>query len=267
MGRELKRVPLDFDWPLNKNWRGYLNPHWKPCPKEGTECFGGETAAGKWLDALTRLIAMLGSQAKEAPYAEQMKERGILYPHPYLEEWQQAPRQEIPSAVSKELREIDDHPTKMRRLHAYLQKNPPQLLPLTNELLQLVEGLAGQEISTMGGGGDSWAIAKKLRKVAKVPKSWGTCPVCEGHGIDPAARPNYEAWEREDPPEGDGFQLWQTTSEGSPVSPVFGTLEALCEWAEKNATTFGSFTATAAEWQQMLDNDFVYHKEGSNVFI
>ena len=26
MGRELKRVPLDFVWPLNEPWRGYVNP-------------------------------------------------------------------------------------------------------------------------------------------------------------------------------------------------------------------------------------------------
>jgi hypothetical protein len=26
MGRELKRVPLDFDCPLNKVWKGYINP-------------------------------------------------------------------------------------------------------------------------------------------------------------------------------------------------------------------------------------------------
>lgn len=27
MSREVKRVPLDFDWPLNKTWRGYVNPY------------------------------------------------------------------------------------------------------------------------------------------------------------------------------------------------------------------------------------------------
>lgn len=26
MGRELKRVPLDFDWPLQKVWSGFRNP-------------------------------------------------------------------------------------------------------------------------------------------------------------------------------------------------------------------------------------------------
>jgi hypothetical protein len=39
MGRELKRVALDFKWPENKVWDGYLNPHYAKshdCP----ECAG-----------------------------------------------------------------------------------------------------------------------------------------------------------------------------------------------------------------------------------
>jgi hypothetical protein len=28
MGRTLKRVPIDFNWPLNKIWGGYLNPYY-----------------------------------------------------------------------------------------------------------------------------------------------------------------------------------------------------------------------------------------------
>lgn len=27
MGLELKRVALDFVWPVNAIWRGYINPH------------------------------------------------------------------------------------------------------------------------------------------------------------------------------------------------------------------------------------------------
>ena len=38
MGRELKRVALDFNWPTDKVWGGYLNPYYKQavdCPKCG----------------------------------------------------------------------------------------------------------------------------------------------------------------------------------------------------------------------------------------
>ncbi|MGN6107833.1 MAG: hypothetical protein ACTHU0_22185, partial [Kofleriaceae bacterium] len=39
MGRTLKRVPLDFAWPLNKVWKGYLNP-FRKLVKKCTECSG-----------------------------------------------------------------------------------------------------------------------------------------------------------------------------------------------------------------------------------
>jgi hypothetical protein len=55
-----------------------------------------------------------------------------------------------------------------------------------------------------------------------------------------------------EPPKGNGYQLWETTSEGSPVSPVFETLDELCEWCEANATTFADFKATKEEWKQIL---------------
>ena len=28
MGRTVKRVPLDFGWPLRETWPGYLTPNW-----------------------------------------------------------------------------------------------------------------------------------------------------------------------------------------------------------------------------------------------
>lgn len=69
------------------------------------------------------------------------------------------------------------------------------------------------------------------------------------------------------PPKGSGYQLWETTSEGSPVSPVFETLDELCEWCEKNATTFAHFKATKEEWRKMLENNDVFHQERNLVFI
>jgi hypothetical protein len=77
----------------------------------------------------------------------------------------------------------------------------------------------------------------------------------------------FDEWERTDPPEGPGFQLWETTSDGSPISPVFTSLDELCKWAETNATTFGSHRTTAAEWKRMLEADFVVHQEGNILFL
>lgn len=68
-------------------------------------------------------------------------------------------------------------------------------------------------------------------------------------------------------PEGEGYQLWETTTEGSPVSPIFETLDALCEWCEDNATTSGSIKATKEQWKQMLSDGFVYHQENGVIYM
>ncbi len=107
---------------------------------------------------------------------------------------------------------------------------------------------------------------KQCREFAKI----------KGIEISSYGCPNFERYFSEieeklkelcEPPEGEGYQLWETTSEGSPVSPVFKTLDELCEWCEKNATTFADLKATKEEWKQMLSDDFVYSKRGNVIFI
>lgn len=70
-----------------------------------------------------------------------------------------------------------------------------------------------------------------------------------------------------EPPVGEGYQLWETTTEGSPSSPVFATIEELCSWCEKNATTFANFKASKEEWMKMLNRNMVCHQEGNIIFI
>lgn len=65
------------------------------------------------------------------------------------------------------------------------------------------------------------------------------------------------------------IQLYENTSEGTPLSPVFKAdeLDKLCEWAETNATTFADFKATKKEWMDMLSDGLVYHKRGNVMFM
>jgi hypothetical protein len=65
------------------------------------------------------------------------------------------------------------------------------------------------------------------------------------------------------------IQLYENTSEGTPISPVFKAdeFEELCEWAAKNETTFADATATKEEWMEMLNNGLVYSKQGNITFI
>jgi hypothetical protein len=250
--RTVKRVPLDFFWPLHKVWDGYVNREGGQCPNNGKTCFSGYTSAGKWLDAIARLIAMVCGEAADASYAEEFRRRGRIYPHPYLQEWQQAPYFEMPPDVLTKLRAIEDPIDRNRAFSKWHRENPPQLLPLTVELVTLGMGLGVEHLGGLSGSEVSWRIANKLREVAGLPETWGTCPVCEGHGDDPTKRERAEAWKETEPPKGDGWQLWETCTEGSPISPVFPTAEALADWATINATVFADCKTTREKWLTII---------------
>lgn len=73
----------------------------------------------------------------------------------------------------------------------------------------------------------------------------------------------YDKWEKKiyasriDPPKGEGWQMWENTSEGSPVSPVFKTPEELAKYCEKHVTTFGTSHFTTKEaWLKMIKIGF-----------
>jgi hypothetical protein len=85
------------------------------------------------------------------------------------------------------------------------------------------------------------------------------CPVCEGNGYLPnpneAERVRAESWKKYEPPAGDGWQLWETTSEGSPISPVFQTAEALADWCADNASIFAREKLPRETWLSMFQNE------------
>jgi len=66
------------------------------------------------------------------------------------------------------------------------------------------------------------------------------CAWCHGHGdveMYEGQRADAEAWRPEEPPSGDGWQLWETVPEGSPISPVFPLKEGLIHWLMSPAYT------------------------------
>jgi hypothetical protein len=55
-------------------------------------------------------------------------------------------------------------------------------------------------------------------------------------------------------PKGEGWQMWEDTSEGSPISPVFETPEELAQWlTDTKASSFGDMSATYEEWLNMIN--------------
>lgn len=216
MGREIRRVPLDFAWPLNKVWEGFVNPHGGPCPAEAHgECFCGVTAGRRYVSAIAQILSVAGGDAASGP-----RKNGI-WPHPYIAE--------LPMAPSYKHRAVGP----------------------SADLAVLTTALAGREPSFMGHDAcDRWSIEKRIIETAGLdPETWGICPVCEGNGDDPAQRASVEAWTETPPPSGDAWQLWETTSEGSPISPPMPTPEELARWlADNGASSFGSNTESYETW-------------------
>ena len=89
---------------------------------------------------------------------------------------------------------------------------------------------------------------KACAKIKGVPLTEYGCPDWDAYLAEPIAKLK----ELLAPPQGEGYQLWETTSEGSPVSPVFATLDELCEWCEPNATIFADIHASKDSWKQLL---------------
>ena len=64
-----------------------------------------------------------------------------------------------------------------------------------------------------------------------------------------------------DPPVGAGYQLWENTSEGSPLTPVFETIEELakyCADTANNVTIFGSDTLCYESWLKWIERQVNY---------
>jgi hypothetical protein len=203
MGREIKRVPLDFDWPMSKPWHGFTQPsNRRPCPDE--RCTHGYTPEGKMLEALAYLLCV--------PAGEDLGRRR----HPWVT-W-------IPT--------IDGS------------------VPPMKNWSQLIEGLNGghRQDGFLGFGSmDAYRIAEKLREAAGLPESWSICPTCGGDCEHPEDREVAEA-ERFDPPTGEGWQMWETVSEGSPITPVFPTPEGLAEFL----TTFSWGAGKPMQYESAL---------------
>lgn len=133
--------------------------------------------------------------------------------------------------------------------------------------------------------GSSWskAVAEWDEELAK----WNE-GLCRAYGDQEKWRPKdedelkytFEEWSGRRPEKDDympewgeseltHIQLYETTSEGTPKSPVFakGDFEKLCEYAAENCTTFATFKASKEDWVAMLSDGLVFHQSGNMIFI
>lgn len=261
MGRELKRVPMDFKWPQGQVWKGYLNPyHSQECKACGGTGLNPETKklSDDWYSFDKQEWIYLddgsGRRYNNCAWHNHLTEVEVkaLIDEDRLWDFTRVPLNDEHKAIIKEK----------------IANGGNSWLPFDNGYIPTPEEV--NNWNHYGGGHDAINRSICVETRAKHLGVYGLCEYCEGTGEiwqSKEIETLSENWKSFEPPVGDGYQLWETTSEGSPSSPVFATLDELCEWCEDNATTFGSFKATKEEWKKMLDDDHVVHQEGNVLFI
>ncbi len=249
MSRQLKRVPLDFDWPLHIIWKGYINPY------SSTKC---KVCDGSGFNKETKKLS-----DDWYTYLRTDGQEGWEY---YLEQ------EEIQALVDAgRLMNFTHIPRNAEQLEIVKKKiadGGNSWLSFNNGYIPSAKEVNEWARKSFGHDSINHNICVEVR--AKRLGFYGVCPLCEGNGYywcDDKYEKLYDEFEWIEPPIGEGYQLWENCSEGSPISPVFKSFNELCAWAEENATTFAHFKTTKKEWEKMIANNFVYHKENNNIFL
>jgi len=261
MGREIKRVPMDFDAPLDQEWAGYNNPY----SDQSTECaacagsgsspeakrFGDQWYGNAPFDAVAYGASPI---TLDHPGVQEAAQRNCAHSPGFYGEGALALRRE-----ARRLHEL----FRSRWMHHLIQVDVDALLaagrlmdftrtPRTDEQREIVR----QKIAS---GGNSWLPEDNgYVPTADEVNAWSlngiahdsinqwvcvkarceregvaeVCASCDGEGChwpSPEVKKLHDEWERPEPPTGDGWQLWQTVSDG-PLSPVFATADELIEW-------------------------------------
>ncbi len=248
MSKYLRKVPLDFKHGTGLVWKGYINPY------ESMPCTCCEQSG---YNPETKKIA-------DAWYAfgtdDWVYPNGIDRKRYNNTAWKNHITDIEVKALVEEERLIDF-------THNWVKgsgwiKKEPEYIPTALEVNEW-------QRNGHGLGHDSINMAICVNARAQHLGVYGLCEKClgEGYTFEQGIQELHDKWQPTDPPTGDGYQLWQNTSEDSPVSPVFNTLEALCVWCESNAHTFAYDTASKEQWYEMLKNDNVHSKHGNAIFI
>jgi hypothetical protein len=225
--RVVKRVPLDFDWPLNEVWKGYLMggefdfPCCTTCgPRDGygRSCGDGLTPEARAVEQSfyafgcreeIRWCDKLGQAEVDHLVAEGRLSTWVPGEDGERGHWEQRPR----SAA-----EVNASP----HIHDAINR---------------------------------WKLVSFRCKQLGIDES---CPDCGGHG-DIATNEQREAadnWKGAEPPTGEGYQLWETISEGSPITPVFPRPVDLAQWCAENLTAPGtSDQLHVGDWLSVIDGD------------
>lgn len=282
MGREVKRVAAGFSWPLSKVWRGFVdNPH--RGPRKCSACKGsGSSTVARHLKDLWYGYAPFKPEDRGSKPHQPWDEHVMAFARRNVE---RAPEYygSTEAAVLREAQRLAAHFNSGWNHH--LNQADVDELVESGRLMDFTHTFDperrwqprtppyrpnAREVnvwSCVSMGHDcinQWIVTKAECKRRGVSP---TCGRCGGSGqiwSSRGAKKRYEGWEPIPPPTGDWWQVWETVSEGSPVTPAFATRDELIDylvingdhwdqkrgdggWSRKNAESF-----VAAEWAPSL---------------
>lgn len=266
MGRELRRVPLDFSWPLNTVWDGFVNP--LHVAKKCSACGGsGYSPTAKRLHDLWYGYVPFRPEdrgSKPFKYSDEhvraFAERNVSRSPEYYGRGEGVIRAEAVRLADLWNRSWSHH---LNDLDIAALVDAGRLYDFTHAL-EPGNGWkpkvpsyhpTPEEVNVWSCGGmghDSINAYVCIKAECARLEEPHECGACDGHGeIWPSveARQAYEDWKPTDPPDGDGYQIWETVSEGSPISPPFSTPEDLArhmattKWGADQGTSYETWLA------------------------
>jgi hypothetical protein len=88
------------------------------------------------------------------------------------------------------------------------------------------------------------------REVRMVPASWQH-PVDADGNLQPLLLDQMPCWGKQ---EANHYMMYETCTEGTPISPAMESPEILARWlADNNASAFGELTASYEQWLGMIE--------------
>jgi hypothetical protein len=329
MGRQVKRVPVDFNWPVGKVWEGFINPFYKFCDK-CKECSGsgyspeaknfsdqwyGYSSYGKpyfnasdiGAEPLTidcpHLRKSVEKKVKWSIFRSKEEGKKEYYTNDGRISYEEAVQREIERMFglwehswSHQLCQADvDALVEAGRLWDFTHR-PREGFDLEQAVRDRAYFLWEEAGTPVSDGVEFWNAAYEeytsrywlpypngYRPTASEINAWSMdgmghdscnnyicvkarceregvpclCSSCEGGGDvwnPPSAEQQAEDWQEVEPPTGEAYQVWETVTEGSPMSPAFADPEKLAKWMVENDTSITS-DMTFEDWMKFILGD------------